>query len=88
MLYDDMLEVKKWKKIAKSQIFRLYPSFEQEQILFQTLGVERYIFNQIKRINDFKHRYPCYGNSIESVDFLNNSKFSIINYIKEKYRFH
>jgi hypothetical protein len=55
----------KIKEVNKSQEFLLKPTKEQEKILYQTFGIERYMFNFLKGLDDFTYKYHCYGNSID-----------------------
>ncbi|MDR2623193.1 MAG: transposase, partial [Methanobrevibacter sp.] len=70
----------KTKEVNKSYKYRIYPSFEQQKILNNNIGANRFVFNQLKGMSDFQYKYPCYGNSIEFNPF---NKYSCQNFSKQ-----
>jgi putative transposase len=71
----------KFKEVNKSYKYRIYPSFEQEKYLIQSIGGSRFVFNQLKGLQEFLYKNYCYGNSIpEGYNFNPFSKYITQNY--------
>ncbi|MDR2624017.1 MAG: helix-turn-helix domain-containing protein [Methanobrevibacter sp.] len=69
------------KVVNKSYKYRIYPSFEQQYLIYRNIGASRFVFNQLKGLSDFQYKYPCYGGSFE-FNFNPFNKISCINYSK------